>query len=89
MEFIANPPRRIRAHCRRLVETDTEKKPLYPLLVVGPKIAGRPGWWYATVYCDNLVAITNRPVVTRDIALGPEAIRRFGKEATEYQAKVV
>jgi len=83
MQFVAHPPRRLRSHLRRLAQAQA-----LPLLLVGPKHTGiRHGYWYATIYNGLLVAITKKPVATRDEGRGPEALHRFGRKASEYRVR--
>jgi len=82
MQFIAHPPRRLRSMLRTRTQLQAS-----PLFLVGPKHAGRPGYWYATIYNGNLVAITKKPVATRDEGRGPEALHRFGRKASEYRVR--
>lgn len=82
MQFTTSTPRHLRSHLRRLVVAQA-----LPLFVVGPKITGRPGYWYATIYGGCLHAITKRPVITRDEGRGPEAVRRFGRKDSEYRVR--
>lgn len=80
MKFVKNPARRLRVSLRSSVVLGS-----LPLLLVGPKHTGVPGYFYATEYNGDLVAITKNPVRTRDEGRGDEAMRRFGRKATEYR----
>jgi hypothetical protein len=82
MQFVAHPPRHLRSHLRLFVNAQA-----MPLFLVGPKVAGRPGYHYATIHNDNLVAISKKPVATRDEGRGPEALRRFGRKANEFRVR--
>lgn len=82
MNFVKNPPRRLRSSLRTAVVLGS-----LPLLLVGPKYTGVSGYYYATEYNGNLVAITKKPVRTRDEGRGPEALRRYGRKASEYRPK--
>ena len=82
MQFTTSTPRRLRAYLRRLAQQQA-----LPLFLVGPKVASRPGHWYATIYGGCLHAITKHPVATRDEGRGKEAVRRFGRKASEYRVR--
>lgn len=84
MNFVKNPARSLRSHLRLRVALG-----VLPLLLVGPKHSGAKGYFYATEFGGELVAITKRPVATRDEARGPEAVRRFGRKASEYRPRRV
>lgn len=84
MQFVKNPPRRQRSFLRMMVVCKA-----LPLFIVGPKHTGlkNGGYWYATIHNGLLVAITKRPVGTRDEGRGDEAIHRFGRKASEYRIR--
>lgn len=82
MTFVKNPPRRLRSSLRTAVVLGS-----LPLLLVGPKHSGASGYYYATEYNGDLVAITKKPARTRDEGRGPEALRRYGRKASEYRPK--
>lgn len=82
MTFVKNPPRRLRSALGTKARLG-----IVPLLLVGPKHSGHPGYYYAVEYNGELVAISKKPARTRDEGRGPEAVHRYGRKASEYRPK--
>lgn len=85
MQIVTNAARSLRTHLRTLVVAGSK-----PLILVGPKhlpqgYAGRTGYFYATEYNGALVTVSKNPASTRDAGRGDEAVRRFGRKASEYR----
>lgn len=85
MQIVTNAARSLRTHLRGLVVAGK-----LPLILVGPKYlpqgyAGRTGYFYATKHNGSLVTVSKNPASTRDAGRGDEAVRRFGRKASEYR----
>jgi hypothetical protein len=77
MSYVHNPSRQLRSHLGLLVSVGA-----LALLLVGPKVSGKTGWWYAAEYQGQMVRIGKHCAATRDEGRS-DARRRWGHPASK------
>jgi hypothetical protein len=77
MSYVHNPSRQLRSHLGLLVSTGA-----LALLLLGPKVTGKTGWWYAAEHQGCMVRIGKSGASTRDEGR-KDARRRWGQPASK------